>query len=1262
MPSMVFVLSGQDDLTRVLNNAGDSSDRLARRLDDAARNGSASITRFTQDADGRLRDLQGRFVSVADAQRLTAAGLPDLTRRTSTFTLAASQGAEAVDELSKVTRLLWPAAIPAAASLGPLAAGAGTVAVAVGAMGLAMAKQISQLNEAATAEQKWQDAVDKSGARSEAAVSAHEDYVRAMAQLPPETRRAAAAVGVLKDEYQEWSDSLAGDTMEPFTKGVALANALLPQTTGLVKAASSETDRFLTILGGEFNSPGLDAANAKFTAFAERTLRGMNDELVHLLRTSQGGEVGSNAREFMTWARAQGPTVAGVLQSVATTLLHVLQAGSDVGVGLLQAIGVLADIASAVPPEAIALYLQLALALKLTKAAALGMAAGRTALAAFGVQLVTMQTAAAATPGALGGVTAAIGTLSRGAKIALAGTGVGLLVIALSELTDMGKSAPPDVDRLTTSLGELAQTGKVSGEAAKAFGSDLGGLADSLRVLARPSNLESTQQFLTSLIGMDSTPVKEAKADLDSVDKALAGLVQSGKADLAAAAYDRVADAMRKQGMSSSELRSELGDYESALADAAFEAELVAQSQGLFGAQAATVQAKLDAQKASADGLRQSLQALNDVQRAGLGGMIGLEASIDAAAKAARENAGVLDMSGGKLNLNSEKARTAATALQDLASKTDEAASSARESGASWQEVGGIYERGRSALIANAQAMGLTKTEAAQLADQILKIPDRTALLKGDAADLDDKIEKAQAKVDSLKQKRKTAVGADKADLDKKVAAAQAKVDSLKQRKLVALQAADKSTSVVQAIQRAISKLRDKTVNIYTVQHTLGVEGTAGRNSAKYNGYAGGGSPSSGEIAMVGEEGPELVLFGQAAKVFDAKTTAGMLNGTASAGQAAAQGLASGLGSTAGVYVAARVMAGAVVAGIRDELEIRSPSKKTEALMKDVGKGLIKGLTGTRDQIKATAKDLAADIWKAFTGKKDNQLVAMVNKETKKLLDLAAKRDKIAAKIAEAKAFASDTTKTARESAGLGNLGMEPEQVTAGGIKAGLASKLAQIKQFTKYIDILAKKGLNKSLLRQILQMGPEAGYAYASALVGADKATFASINSLQKQLDTSTTTLGKKGADALYDSGKNAAKGFLTGLESQEKELEKLMEKIALSMQKSLKKALGISSPAKKMIPHGINTARGVAVGVRAGLPFIDGAMDAVAGRMAGRAAFSPVAGRGAFVRGAPDQSMNVQVDIHGAMDPVAVGQELQRVLLMLKRTQGLNVTLGVG
>ena len=1219
MPSMNFLLTGQDALSHIFDNVGQHATQLRNRIRDATRDAGNSLNSFTTNAGNQLSQLQ----------RDTDAG------------------GKSIDALKKATMLLAPAAIPAAASLAPIAAGAGTVAVALGVMGAALGPQIAKLGEAADAQKAYEDAVTQSGARSQDAVKKQEAVVQAMAALPPETRKTAAALGILKDNYKEWSDALAPDTMAPLNKGIAITNALLPKTSGLVKVTAAEADRFTTIIGGEMSSPGLDRVTGKFTSFSQRTLRSVNDQIVHLLRLSGSGEVGGNARQFMDWARAQGPTVASVLTSITTALMNVLEAGSEVGVGLLQAVEVIADLVSAVPPGTIALFLQLALALKVTKAAALGLVAARSALAGFGVSMVAMNTAATAAPTRLAAVQAAIGSLSRTTKVAMAGTGIGLLVIALSELSQRGRQAPPDVDRLTSSLRELGNTGRVTGEAAKHFGSDLDGMYDKVRSLTDPSTLDKVQQFLVGWTGWDSTPVKEAKEQLNSVDEALANLVRGGQSDLAAAALQRLTAEYGKGGRDTREFTKELDSYKSAVADAKFEQELAAQSMGLFGSQAQKVQTQLDGQKRSADGLRQSIAALNDIQRRGLGGMIGFEAAIDAAADAASKNAGALEMTGGKLDLNSEKARTAAAALQDLASKTDEAASSARESGSSWETVNGIYSRGRDALMKTAQAMGLSRSEAAQLANQILKIPDKTARVRMSTEDAVQDLNAFNAKV-------RAAPGSKSVTLKTISSAAEAvlktfgyKVTHLPNGSVKISASGGQALGVISSVRGAVAALHDRHIVLTTEKRTI-YTGKGGRGP---NAYAAGGTPRAGELAMVGEEGPELVVFGQAARVFDAKTTKSLLNRTLTAGGSAAAGLAAGLGSTDGVYSAARVMAGAVTAGIRDELEIRSPSKKTKALAQDVGKGFISGLTGSRDKIKSVAADLAKDIKTAFTGKKESNLLKSVERQTKKLLEAAAKRDAIAKKIADAKAYAADTTKTARDQASLSSLGMDADQVTAGGIKGGLAAKLAQIKQFSKYVDILAKRGLNKGLIRQILNMGPEAGYAYASALAGADKTTIASINKTQSAIDSETKKLGDKGADILYDSGKNAGKGFLKGLEGQQKDIEKLMLKIAQGMQRSIKRALGIKSPSTVMAKLGAHSTEGLARGLVEGLPSLDRSLARVSGRVSG---IQPVLGRPA-VGGRNGAGTVIHLHVDGAVvDTLGFARAARQALLELKRAHG--------
>ncbi|MEW2570503.1 hypothetical protein [Streptomyces sp. NPDC047070] len=803
---LTFTLAGRDELSRVMNGTGDAADRLRLRL-----------SGITGDADGRLRDLQGHFLTTADAERRLA-GSNDATR--STFR-ALSDSADKLGEALKANLIsLAPAAIPAAAGLagsaGVLAGQLGAVTVAAAAYGLALGPQIAAIGEAADAQKKYEEAVETSGATSAEAVKAQVEYQRQLAKLPPATREAAVAVGLLKDDFKEWSDELSGDVMGPFTKGVAVANALLPTTTGLVKGASTQFDRLITMVGGGISTPGFDSLNDRFTNFTERTMRrGVDGLTVFLAKLDSGEYDGSGLSEFFDYAQANGPLVWDTLENVGEALLHVLEAGSEVGVGMLDVINALSGVVSAVPPEAIATLLQLAIAVKAVKLAGAGMDAARAGMAALGGQIIAMRTAAAAAPGALAGTTAAIGTLSRGAKLAVAGTGIGLLLIALTELSSHSRSPVPDVEGLTTSLKGLAQTGKVTGEAARAFGQDLSGLGDSLQKVVDPEGLDQVQQSLISFFGMDSTPVKDAKEQIDAVDQALANLVTNGKADLAAAALDNVVAKLEKQGFSADEVRDQMDGYQDALAGAAIEQQLAAESMGLFGDQAQKTQAQLDEQKASTDGLRQSIQALNDVNRQGLSGMIGFEAALDATTKAAAENAGVLDMQNGKLVLTSEKQRTAATALSDLASKTDEATAAARESGASWAEVNGIYDRGRETLIKSAQQMGLTRAEAKALADQILKTPDKTARLKGDMEDLEQKVDKAKRDIKSVPPSKVSAMKGTIADLEKKIATAKDRIKSVPPSKRSDLRATinDLERKVASA-KAALSSIKDRSVTI----------------------------------------------------------------------------------------------------------------------------------------------------------------------------------------------------------------------------------------------------------------------------------------------------------------------------------------------------------------------------------------------------------------------------------------------------------------
>ncbi|MGW0032128.1 hypothetical protein ACWDXD_20160 [Streptomyces sp. NPDC003314] len=1216
---LTFTLDGRDQLSRVFDRAGDAATRMSRRIMTASINSDAAVRRM---ANNSIR-------SMAEMDR------------------SSYSSAKAVGALKGALISLAPAALPMAAAFAPIVTGAGAGAVALGVFGAALAGQIGPLGKAAEAEKKHANAVAESGARSEEAIKAHADYVRQVSKLPPATRQAAAALGVLKNQYTSWSDSLSGDTMAPVTKSFAVLGAVLPKLTPTVKGVSAELDRLVTIAGGAVSSPGFEAFGGRLDRMATGAIKRANDGLIHLMRTADTGKVSGGFAEFMAYAREQGPLVADTFKQLASALLNILQAAGETGVGMLTVVNALASLVAAVPPGAISALLQMAIALKAVRLAAVGLAAGRTAIAAFGGQILAMQAAAGGATGRMASFTAGLGAMSRGAKLALVGSGIGLLVIALSELSANSAKAPPAVDQLTTSLEQLGATGPAVGEAAKAFGSDLSGLFDKVRSATDPTTTDQVQQWIVTLGGLaswDSTPVKMGKENLDAIDQSLASLVSSGRTDLAAAALQRLTAEYGKSGADTAAFTGAMDAYQSALSDSRFEADLVAQSMGLFGQQAQATKAKLDAQKASADGLRQSLQALNDVNRAGLGGQIAFEAALDATTKAAQTNAGAWGKNASTYDLSTEKGRAAATALTDLAAKTDEATAAARESGASWSTVNGIYDRGRTALIASAQQMGLSEAAARRLADQILRTPDKTAKLKGNIEDLQGKLNSAKAQLKSVPDARKAQVRANIGQLESQLAAAR--------QKLAAIDGTRATTYVT---------------TVYASDRVVSPSGHNGPGG--FPKYASGTDSAASGWALVGEEGPELVRMRGGEQVFDHRTSMRMAASMAdypalNVGRQAGAGLAAGLlQSVNGVTSAARQMASGVEAGVRDELQIASPSKKMQALMADVKNGIIKGLTGSKSQIKATAMDLVKDIWKAWEGKKtnvDRDLVKMVNREHDRLQKLAGKRDSVKTQLAAAQAtlkskteerdrYRADVRAGAQRSASLSGLGLDAQEVTAGTIRGGLQQKLAKLRQFNRAVMSLAKKGLNKGLLKQIIDMGPDEGLPYASAIAGMTLSDFRQINSLQGEIDREADRLGKNASGTLYGVGVMSARGLVKGLQSQQKAIDAQMLAIAKSMEKAIKKALGIKSPSRVGMAIGANFGQSIGGGVVSALPTVGRAVDTVAGRMVG---MRPAAGRpaGALSGGARIYNITVKE----SLDPVGTAKRIQQALRTLDRTNG--------
>jgi phage-related protein len=254
------------------------------------------------------------------------------------------------------------------------------------------------------------------------------------------------------------------------------------------------------------------------------------------------------------------------------------------------------------------------------------------------------------------------------------------------------------------------------------------------------------------------------------------------------------------------------------------------------------------------------------------------------------------------------------------------------------------------------------------------------------------------------------------------------------------------------------------------------------------------------------------------------------------------RGMIGGIRSMAGALAStAKSVVGGAVSAAKNALGISSPSKVFATIGKQTGQGFIKGLTGTQAKIKSTAEKIATSITRAFRGRNtrvDDRLVALVQSGNRKLQSLAKQRDAIGKQIADAQKFAADLTSKARATGSLSSI-VQEDFFAPSYVEKRMKQSLAKIKAFTANIAKLQKKGLSKALIRQILEMGPEAGAQFAASLAGADAATIKRFNKLQSQIGSASSKLGKQGADLLYDSGKKAGQGFLTGLKAQQKNID---------------------------------------------------------------------------------------------------------------------------
>jgi DNA-directed RNA polymerase subunit F len=163
----------------------------------------------------------------------------------------------------------------------------------------------------------------------------------------------------------------------------------------------------------------------------------------------------------------------------------------------------------------------------------------------------------------------------------------------------------------------------------------------------------------------------------------------------------------------------------------------------------------------------------------------------------------------------------------------------------------------------------LSRESAKKLADQILKTPNKTALLKGDLKDLKKKVKDAKAQIKSVPPSKQSELKGKLDDLQKKVKDAKAQIKSVPPSKRSELRATIRQLqNQVAAAKRELASVRSRTVTLKVRRNYAGVAAGTARSGLAAGGrvprYATGGEiqafPHGGYVEGPGTPTSDSVL------------------------------------------------------------------------------------------------------------------------------------------------------------------------------------------------------------------------------------------------------------------------------------------------------------------------------------------------------------------------------------------------------------------
>lgn len=295
---------------------------------------------------------------------------------------------------------------------------------------------------------------------------------------------------------------------------------------------------------------------------------------------------------------------------------------------------------------------------------------------------------------------------------------------------------------------------------------------------------------------------------------------------------------------------------------------------------------------------------------------------------------------------------------------------------------------------------------------------------------------------------------------------------------------------------------------------------------------------------------------------------------------------------------------GSFLGGIGDFIkQHKGPPAKDRVLLEPAGRllieGLISGITGSMSHLQAELNHVTTKIgqWmREGLVHHKGYLADVIEKDDKRLLDLAARRDSVATRLKAAqknltavqKEWAAAQKQVADSIMQSSTVVMDASQqggwLSASQVLQNFQDQVTKTLQFAQYLKQAQANGLNGAMIQQIANAGVDSGFATAQALASASRGQIQQLNAMQQQMTGAANSVGNAAADSMYGAGLQAAKGLVKGLQSQEKAIEAQMLRIAKAMGDAIKRALRIKSPSQVFADLGVFIPQGLAVGIEQG------------------------------------------------------------------------------